>query len=790
MAKKIAPPKAPEKIAPTAVEISVARNGFLKPYAACFQYLPDNIAREPLGMLAGAMTINDRGEHSAYIVNFLASVAKKEYYGNPRRGAIESFEASLHKVNVGLAELAKEGNTEWIGAFDAAICIIERNNLHFSVSGNAKVLLFRDCHLSDISEGLADLNEDHPMKTFTDVASGKISPGDRLLITTPSLFSALSETELERSANRLSQDQFERLLQTAAINRLDLSASVLITIGTTAEYQQKSAPKKVLATVDSVPNAWSYAIFESSKQQENSVEAGLKEKKAEEDHVDNKTGHIYVTGETPNSETNEAWERTRILLEDFLTSFKDRSVSLGKNTSFFLANRKCDLYDLSKLLASKILDIFRLWREKRTQQESSARITSEETSPKNSLPSSEKEMIPVSSTDKRGSLFETFPEKSRQMFRSASRFLFPKQQTSHFSTEDRSKISRTLEVISEIRSTFVVRFAQAFAFLRRSLDTLSAQKKRPSIRIFIALCSISILGIFLRGFFVENGSSTTPTSPAETQSLPSETSETTLQDARTHALERVETVRAFQAIVNIVRLQETTFVITEDALYNIGPDGKNTAQSVYPDGMKAQSGISMPALNAILILTKSGIVLFFTPSNNRFAEERYTLPDSDNVIGIAASSTYLYALNRTSNMLFRYPRIKDGFGSATPWFKEPVSIESGTALAVSDSVFLADSSGIRSYFRGKAKAVQFETPVTPLSPTEILITASSAETSSELFVLDGNAGRILQYEANAGTIVAQDTSDSIKGATHFSVNPTTRSAVVSIGDTVLIAPLK
>ena len=125
MVRKIAPPKAPEKIAPTAIEISVARNGFLKPYAVCFQHLPDNIAREPLGMLAGAMTINDRSEHSAYIVNFLASLAKKEYYGNPRRDAIESFEASLHKINVGLAELAKEGNTEWIGTLDAAICIVE-----------------------------------------------------------------------------------------------------------------------------------------------------------------------------------------------------------------------------------------------------------------------------------------------------------------------------------------------------------------------------------------------------------------------------------------------------------------------------------------------------------------------------------------------------------------------------------------------------------------------------------------------------------------------------------------
>lgn len=306
-----------EKIAPSAIEIFVARSDSLKPYATCFQYLPDNIAREPLGLLAGVLVIRDRNENSAYIVNFLSSLAKKEYYSNPRRDAIESFEASLNKINLGLAELTKEGNTEWIGTLDAVLCSIERNNLHFSVAGKAKALLFRDGRLSDVSAGLADEDPEHPMKTFIDVASGKVSPGDRIIITTPEIFSTLSESELERSASRLPGEQFERFLRTAFINKLDLSATILIDIGTVAEYERPLAPKRSLATPLSIPNAWSRTIFETSKKHGNSIEDGLKEKQEEKkERVDNKTGHIYITGGTSKHEENEFWERLRLFFED------------------------------------------------------------------------------------------------------------------------------------------------------------------------------------------------------------------------------------------------------------------------------------------------------------------------------------------------------------------------------------------------------------------------------------------------------------------------------------------
>lgn len=361
MAKRSIPQTVSEKIAPAAVEISVAKSGFLKPYMACFNALPDNIAREPLGMLAGVFLIGDRSEDSAYIVNFLSSLAKKEYYGNPRRSAIESFESCLHKINLGLSELAKEGNTEWIGTLDAALLAIERNNLHFSVAGKSSVLLLRDHRLSVISDGLAEEGECHPMKTFTDVASGKICSGDTILLTTPELFSAVSEAELERAAARLSREELERFLQTVIVNRLDLSATILVDIRTVEEYRRPLAPKKSAPASSSIPNAWSLSSFEISKQKGTSIEAELRERKEsekEKERIDEKTGHIYVTGDTPIEGANETWMRTRELFVQCHAFFSKNGVAAWRKLE-----HEC------RKMSAKISSFFKNWRVRRSSSE-------------------------------------------------------------------------------------------------------------------------------------------------------------------------------------------------------------------------------------------------------------------------------------------------------------------------------------------------------------------------------------------------------------------------------------
>ncbi|QQS15911.1 MAG: hypothetical protein IPK84_00900 [Candidatus Moraniibacteriota bacterium] len=796
MARKTAAPKAPEKIAPTAAEISVARNGFLKPYSVCFQHLPDNIAREPLGMLAGAMTIQDRSEHSAYIVNFLSSLAKKEYYGNPRRGAIESFEAALHKVNVGLAELAKEGNTEWIGTLDAALCIIERNNLHFSVAGKAKVLLFREKRLSDISEGLADPDNDHPMKTFTDVASGKISPGDRILVTTPEIFSILSETELERSANRLPNHQFEQFLQTAAINQLDISASVFITIGTITEYERKPAPKRTLATVDSIPNAWSHTIFESSKQLGNSIEDTLREKKNhEQDRIDDKTGHIYVTGEAPAEETNETWERMSILLEDISTSIRDFGTRLGRNLIPALLSGARATWSFITSTTSKIIAAIYASRENQLSKISqTAELLSSSTSSKNFEPrhtplAATKTTFDEQPPSQWSTIPKTFIEKIRRTIHIVPYIASVKQATEHVPMRRESASTAIIGRLFQAGKAILLHCTHILSRLKTFFDTLPTQKQQTLRKTGLAIVGISV--IFLLAWTLVTRKESTETTLEESEKIEDTSKETVRelsQDTNIHFVEQSPAIATIADIVSIESLQENVFFITKDAIYAAGSDGENAIRTAYPDGKTAKRGASMPDLGAILILTEDGAVLFFTPATHRFADEHSLLPNAADITNIAASSTYLYALDPADNVLSRYPRAEGGFGPATSWFRESVSIQPESTIAVSDSVFIADTSGIHVYFRGNLQAKIFESSTTPIFPTDIFVT--SQENSGQLFILDGTVGRIVRYDVDTGSITAQYAHDALKGATHFSINETTQTAFVSIGDAIHIIDME
>ncbi len=797
MAKKVDQPKAPERIAPTATEISVARNGFLKPYAVCFQHLPDNIAREPLGMFAGVMAINDRSEHSAYIVNFVSSIAKKEYYGNSKRNAIESFEASLHKVNIGLSEIAKEGNTEWIGEFDAAICVVERNNLHFSVAGNAKVLLFRDQRLSDISEGLSDSGDQHPIKTFTDVASGKISPGDRILVTTPGILSILPESELERSANRLPEDQFEQFLQTATINRLDLSASVLITIGAVAEYERKPAPKRTLATVDSVPNAWSHAVFESAKQLGSSVSDSLRLQEKEtgtpsaiSERIDDKTGHIYITGESPKESPNETWEHFRFLLEEASTALRHTSARLFRWACSLATIGLRNVHASAKRIASKTAEKVRVQK-----RESSV----SQTIPKTIIESpSDEETREREDTPPLESVPSTREESGIQAILASIVRLLGKIREGIASML--SKRNETIRNASPARWRTLLQkgallldsLLRKFDSLRRAFRRLPDKRQRvikiAGIALLCGLAAIFFSHIFTSGKLEDNASARTTKSEAH-PTVENSADSSDLGNNRQHSLGEIPLFATIPNIVNIVQLGETAFFVTKDAICTTDSNGKNPVLTTYPDGAVARMGIAMPDLNAILILTTTGNILFFTPSNNRFADERFQLPDADTATRIATSSTYLYVLDQTKNTLMRYPRAEGGFGTATKWFREPVSIMPGTSLAVSDSVFIADGSGIHTYFRGTKKDVTFETPSSPLSPTDMTAVSSGGDSGS-LFVLDGTTGKIIQYDASSGSILAQYESSTLRKATLISVDRNARKAFVSAGDSVFSIELK
>src|SRR5665647_106143 len=186
-------------------EILVCNNKDNRPFLEVFVHEPENINQKELGTLFGIFEINDTTEDSSYIVNYLISVIKKEYFSRPKRGSVESFEAALHRANLALAKLAEYGNINWIGKINALCAVAERQNLHLTQTGNTLALLLRKGYLTNLSEDLSPDNlEPNPLKTFVNISSGKLENQDKLIILTENILDILDLEEIKNNALNLS----------------------------------------------------------------------------------------------------------------------------------------------------------------------------------------------------------------------------------------------------------------------------------------------------------------------------------------------------------------------------------------------------------------------------------------------------------------------------------------------------------------------------------------------------------------------------------------------------------
>jgi hypothetical protein len=351
--------------------VLVVNNASLKPYVELFEYEPENIYQQPLGSLVGFFEIKEYSDESAYIVNFLTSVLKKEYYINPKRQVTESLDSALHKVNMALSELAKNGNVEWLGKINAAICVLEKNNTHFSVAGNAKIFLYRNLTLSEISADLAPENDDpHPLKTFVNVSSGRLEKSDRILITSEDIFHILSILEIKKNFQRFQGDKFVQFLKTALSNQMEMIASIVVEMTESMPtIISKSSNKKT----DRVMNAFSGTAFADLPKENLPSEETIENLMANEEqtieqaiYTDKKTGHIYIQGEA-----NENIVTTGTQIAPYLDMMKEK-FSHGSHVAKNEIRKRFSLYKKQLAKKSEARRIQKEEIEKIRQQEAEA----------------------------------------------------------------------------------------------------------------------------------------------------------------------------------------------------------------------------------------------------------------------------------------------------------------------------------------------------------------------------------------------------------------------------------
>lgn len=738
-------------------EIQATRGRDAEHFIKIFRHEGDNVASATLGTLLGVFEIDDSSEDSRYIVNFLFSVAKNEYFCNPRRGAVESFEAALHKINVALAEIVKHGNIRWLGKFHGTIAILERNAIHLSAAGDGRIYLSRSRSLSHISEGLASADAaDRPIKTFIEISSGQLLPGDRILFLLPKAVEIIGESILTHHAGQMDRDRLNQFLRTAMINKLDRGGAIVVDIEE-APPQPKPRAETHRKTTEKQPsprNYFSETAFE--KQRGESVATALREEKMTPSHdpeyTDTKTGHIYVQGNQRETPT----EPSRIVryAESFLYYGRTaHEAGWRKSTQLF------------RTLSPKA-KFFWLATTNRIQETGTSLAAA-------SSRYLSRKLVRNTNNRKKSSAEEITAQYASPAPSSGHQQKTDGTQTDFHSPSDTSRRLALLGATLQPYLTFLARSIQTYLPLifrkvqcavSRNTPPFQALFSRLSFRGRLALtCAcLGILAVLLWSLL------STETPNIATETAPSTSDQETIlpntirnQETTTADLPLVQTILRHPDTIASTYIGSTPIIVTRNT---IEIPSKQSSLSL-PDGIGVPKMlVPMQDLDILFFLTDTGALMTMSPINGAIIPN--TLPENTGSIAhMGAYLTYLYTLSTDGTTLFRFPRVPGGFGDGTPWLKQNLSPDQNASFALNENVFLFSHTTLTRYSRGKADLV-FDVPnVTP----DRLILAAEPE-NPVLIGLDSQNGRLIVWDATNGQIKTQYFSGVLQGATSLTLH--------------------
>lgn len=800
-------------------DILICQNNDARPFMEVFVEDPENITQQNLGILAGILEITDPSEDSSYIVNYLISVIKKEYYSKPKRGTIESFEAALRKANLALAKLAEHENIAWIGKTNAILLVIEKNNLHLSQSGNARALLLRGKTLTDISEDPDSATPPNPIKTFTDIVSGRLEEADKLIITTNAMFDLFSQEEIKRSALKFSSPEFIQFLKTALVNESERAATLIVEIkkeekaqakatGQTARngfnaFSQSAFSKRSPAAPKLGISAETYAGTENAQERNSTVKDSserqalvneIKEELAKntEEFVDKKTGHIYIKGTSSPKETSDFLE-TLSAWQDKISAYASSSVEIfktpGEKSRALKISKISQLKDTEKSASEnapagseKIEESRRSGRipAKTKTEEIKSRLTVfwKENYPawKNFFAISTSRLIRISKiilnsiwqkTKALGTMLQVLRSKMQDGKKDPDKILPESLSTTPISNSQERKelMERYHNNASSLSAAspsekISARIVPDFSHLKNIFSRMDYSQ-----RLYAAL---AIVLLFIVPYFLAK-IGTKPKQAIVTQEAP-RVALPLEQDKNVTRVEKIDSVYTGQDISNVINLNDSVFAVSAKGIVDVA----NSQNYPFPENFTPTHSVGMDDINFVFFMNQDNRIISWSPASKKFQDNTIEIPSGTRVASIGTYLTYLYVTDSANGQIYRYPRDTGGFGQKIDWLKGATDLSQIKNMAIGENVYLIDKSGLLKFFQGKKQDFALEATATPIKADALF----TKHDDQFLYILDKTNARVIKTDLN-GAIVAQYYNADLTKATSFTVDEKNNNAYVS-----------
>lgn len=707
------PPKKQIKIDTEINEIVIINNKKLTPYLELVNFSSRNIDQKKLGTILGIFEIKDLSDDSAYIVNFLASVAKKTYFASHQKTPEESFESTLTKVNLSLSEIAKHGNVNWIGKIDAVLCSIAENQINFSVSGDAKVLLLRDGNLMEISNDLSPKDEAaNPLKTFTDIASGRLELGDKLILTTDDISHVFTLEEIEKNANSFDKNKFVRFIKTALINELDIAGTMIIDTKEKIEESKKlqiiPEEKDVVPEISNI-NLFGNKVFEEkNKIQKIPDSEKSSEQKSDPDYTNTKTGHIYISdsGENPSPQSEGKFEEFIQISKEKLSDFgfwfnenyiKKGSYKIKKQLSQILKKKENNKTDLP---AEPIIHQTETLLPKVTPEKTfNAPPKPEKNIVENKIQhNKENIMTPnqkfkqiMAQVNKEKKTVTQDNKKDIDDFFSGKKYSVPIQTSQKIEVHSEKKFNQFSweNFLKPIKNLVLFIIPKAVS-IRNNFGKMDLKFKLITFAILIA--------IFIIPFFIFKKDS--PVIEVENPTPTNNTENDLKINPSSQSYREATGLYESSNLIGVLAFENNIFAIEKNKIREIN----SQKEYPFPDNFGTARLYSfMEDLGLLFILNDNNKIISFSPISLKFKEESIEITSSAKFEAIESYLTYLYAIDSQNKQIYRYPRADNGFGAKIDWLQSEISFENITGMAIDGNLYLTNENSVIKLFNRKTQ---------------------------------------------------------------------------------------
>jgi serine/threonine protein phosphatase PrpC len=696
-----------------------------KSFCDVFVYEPENIEEQALGNLYIIGEVVNLPENSSYLINLLASIIKKEFYSKPKRSSLESLEASLHKANSTLSDLAEQGNVDWVGNLNMVCGSSKNRELHLSKVGNIRTLLVRNGQVTDIGKNVAQEGKTHPFRTFINIASGELETDDLVLFATPELFNVFSLEKIKQVVSSSENiDDLARTIQDSVEQEDNISSVGLLIIKVEEEVKEEELSRV------KIPVIWETGEKEVVYTSREEKTEGI-EKDVLSDRNRRKISLESIIKEYKEI-TRENLEAS-VQEQDSKEKKEDRHVlSLANKVNFLRAKMLTKNFS-EKIMRNKITSLaLHVVKEtanklKRTIHRIRQEKAGVETTKKIELISNRNKIFLVAFvlifSLLAGNLILTdYRNKKKEEFNFYNNLL-------HRAEEKLNQAEEVLIYSDFNQARLFLRDAKSFALKvkndYRSLNNNAAallNKIQNSLDIIDFVSKVDSPKVALD-------------------------------------LSQIGNINAKQ----VIKIGEYYYVYTSaKILYQIDFKSKRMDDIEIEAGSSRSTNFKnfrlptpIEKTKEIIFLTDSNETIIFNVSSKEWnTKSTELLSNPSSIKDTASYSNYLYTLDPGSNQIYKYKRVLDGFGEGKPWITDTeANLDNAVSVAIDGYIYILRADGtVSKYLRGKKRDFSIEKPSDLISnPTEIYTRADL----KNLYIVDPQKRRIVLYNKTSGKLVRQ-----------------------------------